>query len=87
MRAANDERLTEQETVDDQQSQSLEAERVLKAVAELPDNHRLPLSLVALEGMSYAEAAEILDLPIGTIMSRVARARAKLALIFRNTEE
>ena len=40
--------------------------------------HRNVLTLVDVAGMSYAEAAEILDVPQGTIMSRVARARAKL---------
>ncbi len=89
MKAANDDRLIDQgpTQVDDEQEQVINTERVLNAVAALPDNHRLPLSLVALEGLSYAEAAEVLDIPIGTIMSRVARARGKLALIFKNVEE
>ena len=59
-----------------------EGERELDAVSaalnHLPDEQRLALSLVAVEGKSYAEAAEILDVPIGTIMSRIARARKNL---------
>ena len=59
-----------------------EGERSLEAVnvalAALPEEQRMALSLVAVEGKSYAEAAEILEVPIGTIMSRIARARKQL---------
>lgn len=48
------------------------------AMDKLPDEQRLALSLVAIEGKTYAEAAEILEVPIGTIMSRIARARRQL---------
>lgn len=53
--------------------------QVNKAMAALPDEQRAALSLVALEGLSYAEAAETLGAPIGTIMSRIARARRALS--------
>lgn len=53
---------------------SLEA--VQKAVARLPDEQRAVLMLVTVEGLSYKEAAETLGVPIGTVMSRLARARA-----------
>ncbi len=52
---------------------------VQKAMEALPDDQRLALVLVAIEGLSYAQTAETLDVPIGTIMSRVARARKSLA--------
>jgi|TARA_R100000005_G_scaffold126_2_gene78 RNA polymerase sigma-70 factor (ECF subfamily) len=59
-----------------------DSERALEAVAvaldALPPEQRMALSLVAVEGKSYAEAADILEVPVGTIMSRVARARAQL---------
>jgi len=48
-------------------------------IAKLPADQRLVLGLVTVEGVSYAEAAEILSIPIGTVMSRLARARKKLA--------
>jgi len=51
---------------------------VTEAMNKLPDEQRAALSLVALEGFSYAEAADALDAPIGTIMSRIARARKAL---------
>jgi len=52
---------------------------VERALAKLPEEQRAVLSLVAVEGLSYREAAEVLDTPIGTVMSRLARARAALA--------
>jgi RNA polymerase sigma-70 factor (ECF subfamily) len=48
------------------------------AIKRLPPEQREVLLLVALEDMSYDEAAESLGIPIGTVMSRIARAREKL---------
>jgi RNA polymerase sigma factor (sigma-70 family) len=48
------------------------------ALLRLPEEQRIALVLVTVEGKSYAEAAEILEVPIGTIMSRIARARKYL---------
>ena len=45
----------------------------------VPDEQREVLGLVTIEGLSYQEAADTLQVPIGTIMSRLARARRKLA--------
>jgi RNA polymerase sigma-70 factor (ECF subfamily) len=45
----------------------------------LPEAQRITLSLVAIEGLSYREAAEAMDVPLGTVMSRLARARGALA--------
>ncbi len=49
-----------------------------RAVAELPDDQRAVLALVAVEGFSYQEAADALGVPIGTVMSRLSRARERL---------
>ena len=57
----------------------LEFERVDQAIDTLPEEQKTVLLLVAVEGRSYAEVAEVLDIPIGTVMSRVARARRSLA--------
>jgi RNA polymerase sigma-70 factor (ECF subfamily) len=48
------------------------------AVAALPPDHREVVALVLVEGMSYSEAAELLEVPVGTVTSRLARARATL---------
>lgn len=49
-----------------------------RAIARLPEDQRAVLVLTAVEGCSYREAAAMLDLPIGTVMSRLARARMAL---------
>jgi RNA polymerase sigma-70 factor (ECF subfamily) len=48
------------------------------ALARLPGEQREALLLVTLEGLSYAETAEVLDIPVGTVMSRIARGRERL---------
>ena len=50
-----------------------------RAMAELPEEQRAVLMLVAVEEMSYADAAQALEIPIGTVMSRLSRARRALA--------
>ena len=51
------------------------AAEVLKAIGRLPEAQREAVVLVYAEGHSYAEAAAIMDVPIGTVMSRLAAAR------------
>ena len=48
------------------------------ALARIPAEQREPLLLVTLEQFSYAECAEVLGIPIGTVMSRISRARSAL---------
>jgi RNA polymerase sigma-70 factor (ECF subfamily) len=50
-----------------------------QAIDELPDAYREVMTVVGLGGASYKEAAAMLDTPIGTIMSRLGRARAMVA--------
>jgi len=56
----------------------LDAILVRKAVAQLSEEHRVVVGLVLVEGLSYQEAAETLGVPVGTVTSRVARAREAL---------
>jgi len=51
---------------------------LMRALQALADDQRAAVVLVCVDGLSYAEAALELDVPIGTVMSRLARARAKL---------
>lgn len=51
---------------------------VRHAIARLPEDHRAVLMLVSVEGLAYRDAAAVLDLPIGTVMSRLSRARLAL---------
>lgn len=55
-----------------------EISAVSAALEQLPEEQRLALTLVTVDGKTYAEAADILGVPVGTIMSRIARARKSL---------
>ena len=54
-----------------------------RALAQLPEKHREILVLREVEGMSYEELAETLEIPKGTVMSRLYHARAKMQAILR----
>lgn len=55
------------------------ANQVMRRVEALPDAQRSAVFLAYVEGLSYREVAAVLDIPIGTVMSRLAAARATLA--------
>lgn len=55
-------------------------DRARKAMANLPEEQRSLLALVVLDGLSYKEAAAVLEVPVGTVMSRLARARRAIDL-------
>lgn len=59
---------------------SAERQTLEKALAELPSEFREVIVLRELEELSYKEISEIADVPVGTVMSRLARARARLQL-------
>ncbi len=56
-------------------------QKVWGIIGTLPDEQREVLVLVCVEGLTYNEAAEVLEVPAGTVMSRLARARAKIAAL------
>ncbi|MBR4459618.1 MAG: RNA polymerase sigma factor [Clostridia bacterium] len=68
-------------------SERLEAkerrERVRRALLQLPEDQRVPLILFCMEGKRYEEIAEITGVPIGTVKSRVSRARDRLRELVR----
>jgi RNA polymerase sigma-70 factor (ECF subfamily) len=59
-------------------NRQIEIGEVLEAFNRLTAEHRAVLVLVAVEEMSYREAASVLEVPIGTVMSRLNRARTEL---------
>jgi RNA polymerase sigma-70 factor (ECF subfamily) len=60
---------------------------VRREVALLPEDQRAVLLLVSVEGCGYRQAAEILEIPIGTVMSRLARARLALGRALMGTRK
>ena len=65
----------------------LNALAVRNAVARLNDEQRIAVGLVLVEGLPYKEAAEVLGVPIGTVTSRIARAREQLQALLSSAEE
>ncbi|MDM9644577.1 RNA polymerase sigma factor [Rhizobium sp. S163] len=57
----------------------LERSRLEDALNGLSEDHRAVLMLVVIEGYTYQEVADMLDIPLGTVMSRLSRARQQLA--------
>lgn len=57
---------------------AIDLERAMAAMARLPDDQREIVALILVEGFGYREAAELLDLPIGTVSSRLVRGRTAL---------
>ena len=62
-------------TTEDRVLDGLVESEIKQAVEELPESFRMPVLLADLEGFSYKEIAQILDIPIGTVMSRLHRGR------------
>src|SRR5579863_6210854 len=60
---------------------------VQSAMARLPEEQRTAVSLVLVEGLAYKEAAEVLDIPMGTLTSRLARGREALQAMLMPPEE
>ena len=57
----------------------MELERVMAAIKHLPEDQQTVLTMVAIQGLPYQQVADELEIPIGTVMSRLSRARARLA--------
>lgn len=58
---------------------------ISQAIAKLPEEQQVLIGLICVDGLSYKEAAETLQIPIGTIMSRLARARQALHVALSGT--
>jgi RNA polymerase sigma-70 factor, ECF subfamily len=68
------------------QESSLQWRDLLRALNRLPVEQRTVILLISVEDLSYAEAANVLGIPIGTVMSRLARGRERLRLILDEGE-
>ncbi|MEK0083799.1 sigma-70 family RNA polymerase sigma factor [Benzoatithermus flavus] len=66
------------EAIPPRQAEQFHLSRTVEALMTLPEEQREALVLVAFEGMAYKEAAELLGIPLGTLMSRLARGREAL---------
>lgn len=60
------------------QSDGLMLRDLERALGKLPEEQRAVVLLIGVEGLTYAETAAVLDVPVGTVMSRLARGRARL---------
>ncbi len=61
--------------------EALEAQDVMDALGRVDEGYRVPLSLFYIGGHSYAEIAGILDVPMGTVMSRISRGKEQMRKI------
>ena len=64
--------------VSDRSGQTDEQLAIAQAMADLPDEQRIAVALVLVDGLSYADAAQVLEIPPGTLNSRVVRGRMAL---------
>jgi RNA polymerase sigma-70 factor (ECF subfamily) len=71
-------------TMHGNQESYLEWQDTLRALNQLPIEQRTIILLVSVEDLSYAEAAHVLDIPVGTVMSRLARGRERLRQLTHN---
>lgn len=59
----------------------MQLKQVMAAMQQLPPEQQLVLNMVSVQGLSYQDVADSLEIPVGTVMSRLARARGKLTEI------
>jgi len=78
--------MEERQGTDASQMDTMALRDLDRALGRLTDDQRAVVLLVGLEDMSYAETAEILEIPVGTVMSRLARGRERLKKIMDGQE-
>lgn len=78
--------IAERQAVIGNQESHIELEELKQALSELPDDQREAIILVGASGMAYEEAAEICGVAVGTMKSRVSRARKRLSEMLHRDE-
>lgn len=68
-----------EEIADDAHTAAEDRLSIVAAMQRLPEEQRLAVSLVLIEGLSYQEAADVMEVPVGTLTSRLSRGREALA--------
>jgi len=81
-----DEMISGEDAVRPEQESRLAMSDIALALDRLPSAHREVLLLIALEDMSYREVAEIIGVPVGTVMSRLSRARGNLRAMLDDSD-
>ena len=66
--------------------EEVDSERLQAALSQLPDEHRTIVLMFYMEELSYKESAEALDVPMGTVMSRLSRAKSRLRELLKGYE-
>lgn len=74
------------EVADDSHTAAESRLSIVAAMQRLPEEQQLAVSLVLIEGLSYQEAADVLEVPVGTLTSRLSRGREALAALLGEVE-
>jgi RNA polymerase sigma-70 factor (ECF subfamily) len=84
---SNDElEADEHEPIEEHLARSWQVDRVRTALAQLTPNHRAVVELTFVQGLSYAEIADVMSCPIGTVKSRMSYALRRLNGLLHDTE-
>ena len=73
-----------QSSIEPEQEAGLQARDVLAAIDQLPEEEKSLLLLISVEDLSYEQAARVLAIPVGTVMSRLFRARQRLRTVMED---